>query len=115
MYVQRALNLPTYTALRSIAFGAAEDVMAGETNVKSRIRKVGRKLQDFLDDDKRSKNKQRKSLKKVLRKLKRHQVELEASLASASGAKESHTIKNHIAVVRAMRKKALRALKEAQA
>ncbi len=115
MYVQRALSLPTYTALRSIALGAAEDVMAGQPKVKSRVKKLGKKLQDYLDDNKRSKNNQRKSLKKVLRKLKKRLVELEASLASAPRGEDSKTIKKHIAVVRAMRKKGIQALKESKA
>jgi hypothetical protein len=98
--------------MRSIALGAMDDLMVGTPKIKSKIKKLGAKLQTYLDDDRLSKEKHRNSLKKVLRKLKKRQTELEADLRSASGDGESRNVKKHIAVVRAMRKKGLRALKD---
>ena len=114
MYVQRSISLPEYTSMRSIALGAMDDLMAGKSSIRNKIKKLGDKLQNYLDDDRKLKDKQKNSLKKVLRKLKKRQDELETSLRSASEGEDSATIKKHIAVVRAMRKKGLKTLKEAR-
>jgi len=113
MYFQKSLSLPDYSSMRSIALGAMDDLMVGKSGIKSKLKKLGSKLQSYLDDDQLSKTKHRKSLKKVLRKLKRRQTELETSLRSASGD-EARSVKKHIAVVRAMRKKGLTALKDSR-
>jgi indole-3-glycerol phosphate synthase len=89
--------------------------MAGKSNINSRIKELSTKLQRYLDDDHQTKAKQQKTIKKVLRKLKKRQNELEAGLKSASpDGEEFRTTKKHIAVVRAMRKKGLQALKDSR-
>jgi uncharacterized protein YlxP (DUF503 family) len=78
------------------------------------FKKFFAKAESFLDDDKRKCKEKRKCLKHVLKKLRKYEKELQASLADESDKKAVEKLNKKIALVRAKRKKALALLKEHQ-
>lgn len=78
---------------------------------KPKVKKLLKKVREFLDDDFKDQLKQADSMKKVLKKLKKRQKELEAKAASSSDA----DVQDQINIVKAQRKKGLDALKQLQA
>jgi hypothetical protein len=77
---------------------------------KPKVRKLLKKVREFLDDDYKDQLKQADSMKKVLKKLKKRQKELEAKTDSADDS-----LQDQIDIVKAQRKKGLDALKKLQA
>ena len=80
---------------------------------KPKVRKLLRKLREFLDDDYKAQIHHADSIKVVLKKLKKRQKALEARCGNTDEA-ETRLLEEQILVVRAQRKKGLKALKELQ-
>lgn len=76
------------------------------------LKKLFSKAESFLDDDKRKRKEKRKCLKHVLKKLRKYEKELHASLADESDKRAVERLKKKIALVRAKRKKGLLLMKE---
>ena len=79
---------------------------------KVKVKKLLRKLNRLLDENSHDHLQRAKSLEKVTRKLKRRQKLLEEGLRSADDVNKAGKIKKKLAIVKAMRVKGLRALKE---
>ena len=77
---------------------------------KPKVRKLLKKVREFLDDDYKDQLKQADSMKKVLKKLKNRQKQLEAKAASLSDS----DLQDQIHIVKAQRKKGIEALKKLQ-
>jgi len=79
---------------------------------KFKVKKLLRKLNRLLDDEGHDHARRARSLEKVTRKMKARQKRLEEMLQEAGGKNEARKIEKQIAVVKAMRKKGIVALRE---
>lgn len=79
---------------------------------KVKVKKLLRKLDRLLDENSHDHLQRAKSLEKVIRKMKRRQKLLEESLRSADDVAKAAKAKKKLVIVKAMREKALRALKQ---
>jgi len=77
---------------------------------KPKVKKLLKKVREFLDDDYKDQLKQADSMKKVLKKLKKRQKELEVKADSSSDS----DLRDQINIVKAQRKKGLETLKKLQ-
>jgi len=79
---------------------------------KVKIKKLLGKLNRLIDSDSHDHARHAESLEKVCRKLKSRQKLLEELLCEAKGEKAARKIAKNIAIVKAMRKKGIEALRE---
>lgn len=80
--------------------------------MKAKVRKLLRKLNRLLDDESQDHARRSESLEKVTRKMKLRQKRLEEMLQEAGGPEKARKIEKQIAIVKAMRKKGIAALKD---
>jgi len=77
-----------------------------------KMRKILRKVQDFLDADSRSQQQQKDSIGEVLEKLKTKEKKLQHELVTSESTCEKDKLERKIAVCHAQRKKGLAILKQ---
>ncbi len=76
------------------------------------IRKLARKVKEFLSADDRKRKEKRKFLKHVLKKLQKHEKTLVENLKTVSDEEERAELESEIALTHAQRKKGIAKLEE---
>ena len=76
-----------------------------------KISKVWEKALEFLDSNKKKDREKRECMKEVLKKLKKHEDQLEEELKAASSGSKSKKLRKELDVVQAQQEKAANIIK----